>query len=431
MNTETAHTYTVKELITEVQASLKNQYPDEIWIEGMVQGYSVASSGHTYFNLIEKTEEPGAIPDYLLSVAFFKFAREKFPPEMEMENGLEVRIRGKAGLYSKRGNFQIVMSAIDAKYTTSKLAENKELLKAKLQKEGLLDLNKAQPLSILPLNIALITSKESAAHKDFEDELAKSGFSWKVKLIHTSVQGETASAEIRAALKEVSKIKVDVVALVRGGGSAIDLSAFDDELLARDIAKLKIPVFCGIGHEIDHCIVDLLVHTSAKTPTACARKLIDLVAATHNETLTCFNDILSSAKQVLATKKADLNQFIYRIAQAPTQKLQQANIFLSSARTSLALNATQVLKTHKRDLVELQTGIVAQSRKFLTDKKSKLDFIESQIKLLDPQKFLSKGWSITHTENGELVKDPKDIAADTVIVTQVSKGKIKSKTMKS
>lgn len=425
------HTYTVKELITEVQSSLKTQYPAGIWIEGMIQGYSEAPSGHTYFNLIEKTERPGDIPDYSISVAFFKLAKRNMPSDMQIENGMEVRIQGKAGLYPKRGNFQIIMSSIDAHYTISKLAENKEKLLANLRKEGLLELNRSQSLSILPLNIALITSKGSAAHEDFMDELRKSRFSWQITLIHTSVQGETAPAEIRAAFQAAAQLKIDAVALVRGGGSAIDLAAFDNDALARDIANFQMPVFCGIGHEINQSIVDLVVHTSSKTPTACARELIDIIENTQSKARALFQDVLTHATHFLRTEKSKLTDLTYRIAQAPTQRLQDAMKLLSSARTTLDISATQILKDSKRELAELQESLIVNSQKLLKDKKGQLDFIKNQISLLDPKKFLEKGWSITRTESGELVKNPEDIAPNTVIITQVSKGEIKSQTLEN
>ena len=422
-------TYSVKELLAELNQSLKIQYPDEIWVKGMIQGYSVASSGHTYFNLVEKTEEPGAIPNHLISVALFSRVKNKLALEIELENGLEIRILGKASIYEKQSKFQIMMSNIDENYTTSKLKQNKKMLLENLSQEGLLELNKNQPLNTLPLKIALITSKGSAAYKDFEDELLKSGFGWEVYLIHTSVQGENAPAEICAALQTSSQLEVDVVALIRGGGSSIDLAAFDNELVARTIANMRTPVFCGIGHELDFSIADAVAHTTTKTPTACARTLIDIVKNVEQDGLDLFQNILLSAQQLLQNQNTELTQFAYRVALAPKEKLSEAKSLLDSSKTRLQFLAEQILSNSNETIKSSQAELIEEVREFLQLKKNKIKYLDNQIQTLDPKRFLEKGWSITCTEDGKLIKDTKHAPAGTLLITQLSDGRVKSEVL--
>ena len=146
-----------------------------------------------------------------------------------------------------------------------------------LAADGLLDRNARLTLAPVPLRVGLITSHGSAAYHDFVQELETSGYAWQVGVVDVRVQGAAASRRIVWALHELARLQVDVVVLVRGGGSRADLCPFDTEQVAREIAAMSVPVLTGVGHEVDRSVADEVAHTACKTPTACAQILVDQV----------------------------------------------------------------------------------------------------------------------------------------------------------
>ena len=147
-------------------------------------------------------------------------------------------------------------------------------LLAKLAEEDLLRANADRPMPLVPLRVGLATSDGSAAEADFLDELRRSGFAFRVLRADTRVQGSDAPRSIASAIRMLATHRLDVLALVRGGGARTDLAAFDDEAVARAIAACPVPVVTGIGHEVDTSVADEVAHTAAKTPTACAQLLV-------------------------------------------------------------------------------------------------------------------------------------------------------------
>ena len=441
-------TYTVQEVVSKISSALTELFPNEIWVEGTIRGYSVARSGHTYFDLCQGVENPSDTPKFIIPVALFKNSRDRMAGQIKMEAGLEVRIRGRTAIYGPTGKVQIIMSDIDEHYTISKLAYNRELLLANLRTENLLDLNKQLPVKRLPLKVALVTSKGSAAHKDFEAELKKSGYSWELSLIHTSVQGETAPDEICAALKTAATLGADVVALIRGGGSQLDLTAFDSEVVARTVAKMPLPVFCGIGHETDSSIVDVVVHTSTKTPTACARTLVDLVTTAANELDDMCENIFEKTKQILKDRHNALRHYSSKLAHAPTELLTTSREELASIQVGLKIHTRQILSNALSYIKDQNENINNSIKEVLSDALGTLNnhneninnavekkisdawasigSLKKQIGILDPQNFLKRGWSITKTEDGKPVKDAKKVPAGTQLLTKVAKGEIRS-----
>ena len=169
------------------------------------------------------------------------------------------------------------MDQIDPSFTLGQLAVERERLLKQLFDEGLLEKNGLLQVPYVPLRVGLVTSIGSAAHADFITEISNSGFGFTVLEYDSRVQGENAAAEIVLGLEVLSSHNPDVIVLIRGGGSTADLSIFDSEIVARTIAELNLPVFTGIGHEIDRSVADEVAHSSFKTPTSCANALVNYV----------------------------------------------------------------------------------------------------------------------------------------------------------
>jgi exodeoxyribonuclease VII large subunit len=172
---------------------------------------------------------------------------------------------------------------VDPNFRESHINRNRRVILEKLKKDGLLDKNRAIVLAAAPLRIGLITSANSAAFADFTTTLGASQFSFKVSLVATSMQGQGTAGEVVAALKTLIRSRVDVICLVRGGGSPVDLAWFDHEAIGRTIGNSPVPVWVGIGHEIDVTVPDLVAHTRFNTPTAVAEALVERIRTLDND----------------------------------------------------------------------------------------------------------------------------------------------------
>ena len=288
-------TWTVAEVGTAVAGGLRATFPDEIWLRGEIRSLRAPNrSGHRYFDLVEPGAAPGEQPSAKVSVALFRGAKERVnavladaPGQTRIADGVEVRIRGRVDWWVAGGQLRLVMSAIDPVFTLGRLDEQRRLLLEVLVAEGLLRRNATLVVPTLSLRIGLVTSAGSAAHADFVHELTASGYAFEVVLADARVQGVDAPSSVVAAIARVASMGVDVIAVVRGGGATTDLAAFDHEDIARAIALAPVPVFTGIGHEIDRNVAGEVAHTDFKTPTATAAALVARIAEVEQSLGAC------------------------------------------------------------------------------------------------------------------------------------------------
>ena len=269
-------------------------------MRGEVQRITTSRTGHTYFELVEKDSRRERVAARI-DVALFKGnaptinTRLREVPGVTLAPDIELRIRGRIDYYPTGGRLQLVMTDIDPIFTVGGMAANRERVLRALAAEDLLQRNGGLPLSPVPLRVGLITSKGSAAYYDFVHELERSGFDWRVVLADVRVQGGGAPRRVTWALRAFASVDVDVVVVVRGGGARSDLAAFDSEPVARAIALMPMPVFTGIGHEIDRAVADEVAHSCFNTPTACAQALVEQVCTYLDRMTVLSNDVVTSA----------------------------------------------------------------------------------------------------------------------------------------
>ncbi|HEX6310304.1 MAG TPA: exodeoxyribonuclease VII large subunit, partial [Acidimicrobiia bacterium] len=276
-------TFTVTEINTVIRDALRAAIPREVWVQGEVQGLKTSGLGHSYFQLVEKVGRGERVLSRL-DVALFRGERPAVNAALrdaglKLADDIGVRIRGRVDFYPPNGRLQLVMTGIDPVFTVGGMAANRERLLKALAAEGLLRANAALPMPAVPLRVGLVTSHDSAAYHDFVHELEVSRYAWQVCLADVRVQGSGAPKRLVWALRALARQRVDVVVIVRGGGSRSDLAPFDAEAVARTIAEMPVPVLTGIGHEVDRSVADEVAHTACKTPTACAQELVEQVGA--------------------------------------------------------------------------------------------------------------------------------------------------------
>jgi len=232
----------------------------------------------------------------------------------KIENGLEILVFGSISTYQKRGLYQLIISAVFPVGEGAFYLKNKQL-KEKLSKEGLFDEKHKKEIPAVPKTIGLITSKTSAACEDVF-QIFKTRFpNITIKLIDTLTQGDNASQELITAIRKLNHIKsIDVILLVRGGGSTEDLMCFNDEKLARTIFASKIPIITGIGHETDYTIADHVADKRAATPSVAAKLAILDKKDIIEEINTVRNELRKSYDNFITSKLKDKKLKRYKIA---------------------------------------------------------------------------------------------------------------------
>ncbi|MCX6549958.1 MAG: exodeoxyribonuclease VII large subunit [Acidobacteria bacterium] len=260
--------YTVTEITADVRLLLETTWSD-VWVEGEISNCRLWNTGHIYFSL----KDPGA----QLRAVMFKGAARSL--KFKLEDGLAVVARGRLNVYEPKGEYQIVCDDIEPKGLGARQLALDQL-KKRLQAEGLLDPARKRPLPALPRRIGIVTSIDGAALRDMLKVLGRRYPNAHLVIAPTRVQGDTAAADIARALGQIGRVEgVDVVIVGRGGGSIEDLWAFNEEAVARAIARCPVPVISAVGHEVDVTLADLVADLRAPTPSAAA----EIVVAAKNE----------------------------------------------------------------------------------------------------------------------------------------------------
>ncbi len=409
-DTDALDTLTVSELSTRIGAVIRKGFGGPLWVEGEIHSLSRPASGHVYFDLVEPSatgrRQAASVPVVLWESDKHGVNQtlKQSGAGLRMTDGLAVRIRGTVSFYNAQSRVQLQMTAIDPAYTLGRMAAERDRLLQALAAEGLLDANARRPLPAVPLRVGLVTSDGSAACEDFLHELEASGLGWQVSIVHARVQGNLAAATVASALRVAAGSGVDVVALVRGGGSRSDLATFDNELVARAIAHLPVPVLTGIGHEIDVSVADAVAHTRYKTPTACAAGLVDHVRR-------------------WCARRDDVWDGVVRRS---TTLLDRHEHRLDAATDAVARAGQASVRRADQDLDRAARRLGAAAPRSVRDAERHLDALAARVAALDPARALARGWSLTRTADGRLVRSSADVAAGDRLVTRVAAGEIRS-----
>jgi exodeoxyribonuclease VII large subunit len=394
-----------------VTDTLREVFGDTVWVEGEIAQLNRSPAGHVYITLVDPDtgDAHGARPQ--LSVTLFRPQQKTVERrlreaggQVELGEGVRVRIGGTLGTYAARSTFQLRMTDLDPTFTLGVLGRERARVLAALEQDGLMDRNAGVPLATLPLRIALVTSVDSAAHGDALHELRHSGVPFTVLQFDARTQGVQAVDSLLRALRSAAGSEVDVVLLVRGGGAATDLAAFDDERVARAVATMPLPVVVGIGHEVDRSVTDEVAHRAEKTPTAAAaylaRRAGDAVARLDELT----DGVTAMARRRLERASARLDLGAQRIA----------------ARTERTLvHASTRVDEHRRRTVR------AVERR-LERAELRLDVLGARARLHDPGAALARGWSITRTDDGTVVVDATALVPGQGITTTLARGTVHS-----
>ncbi len=420
-------TYGVRELTDAVNQVLRRGFRDGVWVRGEINGVQ-RRGGHVYFTLTERTDEGRAS----LSVALFAntwyamrgmLARHR----LRLADGLAVRIHGQLDVYAPTGRLSLVMDGIDVRFTLGQLAADRDALLSRLAEAGLLRRNADLRLTAVPLRIGLVASYASAAWHDVLHELEASGFGFRVTHVDVRVQGADAVASVAGAIRALGTQPIDVVLVVRGGGSRADLAAFDDERIALAIAGSPVPVLTGLGHEIDRSVADEVAHTSYKTPTAAAAALVERVRAFVEALERARTGIERVAVARLATADAGVRGLGHRIAARTSAAVDLAGQRVGHDGVRLGREAERRLAVAEATVGRDAGQLIRRAPVVLAGAGRTVDAIAAQVRANDPALVLARGWSITRRADGAVVRSAADVGAGDELRTTVADGTVRSR----
>ncbi len=429
----------VRDLVAAVRSHVEREYADA-WVEGEISNFRAPDSGHLYFTLKDGNAQ--------IRVVMFRSSARllRFRPA----DGLQVVVRGRVTVYEDRGELQISAEYIEPKGAGS-LQLAFEQLKGKLEAEGLFAAERKKAIPTLPSRIGVVTSAQAAALRDILNVLLRRHHSVNVLIYPAQVQGEAAAHEVAAGVRFFNQhAKVDVIVVARGGGSAEDLAAFNDEALARTVAASAIPVISAVGHETDFTILDFVADLRAPTPSAAAELVIrsqqeveEYAAALHERLSRAMRYRLLMGRQALSElaqhgafarimevirqRQQRLDDLTHRVELAQRQLLEQMRRrweMISAAVRHYDLRL--VLSGVRKELESGTSALVSVMRNVLLQHRVRSERLQTALESLSPLAILERGYALVFDSEGKLLKDVRALQVGDAISARLAHGQIQA-----
>ena len=396
----------LSELTNKIQSVIRQNFTDAIWVRAEISELR-ENGGHCYLELIEKDSETDNILAKTRATCWANVYR-MLKPYFESNTGERLRAALNVlvavtvesnGVYG----FSLNIRDIDPTYTIGELAARRMQIIQKLREEGIDDMNKQLPFPTLPQRIAIISSETAAGYGDFCNQLNSdtSHFAFYPRLFPAIMQGNMAETSIIGALEKIYKhVELfDVVVIIRGGGATTDLSCFDSYNLAINCAQFPLPIIAGIGHQRDVSILDMVAHTSVKTPTAAAEYLISALEKAEEEIDELASELCNITSNIIQKEHKSLELYMLKIKQASrTGFLKEQN------RLS---NYLFQLKSMYRNRIHRETN--------------KLALIATRIETQSPKYLYERGYTIT-TVHGKRITSALQVKPGDKVTTHLADG---------
>ena len=431
----------VGELNKSVKYLLEQNF-NRVSVIGEISNLSKPSSGHIYFTL---KDEDGSI-----RCAMFK--NQKIKLNFSPENGDKCILKGQVSIYAPRGDYQLIVKTIEP-VGSGNLMHKFELLKNKLEQEGLFSSSKKKDIPTSPKHICIVTSHSTAAFQDIVSTVKRRAPNTQVSLSDAMVQGDNAPVSIINALERIIKYnesnsdnKIDVVILTRGGGSIEDLWCFNNEELAREIFTFPIPVISGVGHEIDFTICDFVSDIRVPTPTASAELVTEFNFQIQDRLNICKTDIFKMAinLQNRLNQRINLNKSKLKnpltLIREKSQNLDNFDLRIQKQLISIfSIKKNQIDKIKsninfnnplsKLNLISnkielLLNNLDRSCRERILSKKKYLNEQLNNISILNPLSILDRGYSIVLNNKGQAIKSSDQVSKGEVLKARLSSGSI-------
>jgi exodeoxyribonuclease VII large subunit len=430
--------YTVSRLNRTVKHVLETGFPSVVWVEGEISNLSQPASGHSYFSLKDDQSQ--------VRCAFFRAQQRGLT--VVLQDGLHVIVKARVGLYEGRGEFQLIIEYLE-EAGEGVLQRALEALKRRLHQEGLFDVRHKRRLPRLPRRIGLLTSSSGAVVHDIITTLRRRFPAIPVLLYPVPVQGEGAAERIAAAITAANTRKeCDALILARGGGSLEDLWAFNEEVVARAIFECQIPLVCGVGHETDVTIADLVADVRAPTPTAAA----ELLSPSAEEWLGyfCYHEtrLVRLVHDRMRSHQQQLDWLTGRLVH-PKQRILRLFDYVFNLERRLRLLTRTALHARSATLAALASRIHQRSPRSqiqnlslrcqhlgeritvtmqhdLAQRRQRLQALAQGLRSLSPLATLERGYAIVQRrDTGAVICDAGDVTPGERVDARLARGQLR------
>ena len=403
---------TLSELQRHIKQALESALPLPVWVAAEVSELKVNYSGHCYMELVEKSEPTKggtAIPRAQARAVIWRSQYAMLASYFEAETGSRLaagmKILAKVMVsYHELYGLSLQIIDLDASYTLGEVERQKQMTIAQLQRDGVWDMNREVELPLLTQRIAVVSNSAAAGYRDFCNELREGGYAFRLTLFDAVVQGQAAEESICRALADVAQRQeeFDAVVLIRGGGSASDLSCFNSYRLCSYVAQFPLPVITGIGHDKDTSVADMVAHTPLKTPTAVAAWLT----------------------KRMAQQDGWLEEAAMRLVEAATRATQREQLRLERISGEvIRLGGTYCERAQSR-LAMLREQLSAEVARFIDRRQMFLATAEGVVEGRKPDNILRMGFAIVRCD-GRAVSSAEALAGREVEI-ELAKGKVKA-----
>jgi exodeoxyribonuclease VII large subunit len=423
---------------------LETTFP-HVWVEGEICDLRTPSSGHVYFTIKDASAQ--------LAVVLFRGVAGKVG--FKLKDGLQVIASGDISVYEKSGQYQLVARQLLPKGLGA-LQLAFEELKQRLAKEGLFDPARKKPIPTLPQRIGLVTSPTGAAIRDFLNIIGRRFPNVHIVISPVRVQGEGAAQEIADAVDQFNalhasgKLPLDVLIVTRGGGSLEDLWAFNEEIVARALARSQIPTISAVGHEIDFTISDFVADLRAPTPSAAAELVVKakeeflrhlaqsqsrlqkdlrlrLIEARQRLSDSASSYVFRRPAEIIRQYQQQVDHFGHRVRRATGTTLEAGRARLETVGEKFKLLSPKAnVSRARRQLVSDQQRFHSAWSKTWQETQHRLAQAGAKLELLSPNSTLQRGYSITRTTDGRIVKSVKSVRKGDKLTTIVLDGEFGS-----
>ncbi len=435
---EQADALSIADLYDEVQGALERAFPRRraLWVRGEIQHVSEqrAGRGHCYMDLVD----PDSARERQAPVLRVKCWQSTWGPlratlareGVVLQPGMVVLLRGTLDFYRPKAEIGFVLSELDVTALLGRLAAKRAALLRALEEEGLLSRNQALPVPAVPLRVGLVASPDTEGYRDFVGQLTASGLGFSVLVARATVQGAGAPAAISAAIRKFSALgpgAVDLVVLVRGGGSKADLAAFDAEPVARAVATSSVPVWTGIGHTGDESVADLVASRACVTPTECGRELVQRVREWWEASV-------AAPASLVARRAVDTLSISQREHDATRTRLCAMGRHLIDREAEHLVRSGSVIgRCAPRTLDDVWASVVVRGTRIAPLAQARIehaaDLLLSSRRLVsayDVDRQLQRGYTLTLDEEGRVVRHARAVVAGQRLVTRFADGRVRS-----
>ncbi len=435
---EHADALTITDLYDEVQGAIERAFPRRrtLWVRGEIQHVSDqrAGQGHCYIDLVD----PESTRDRQAPVLKVKCWQSTWGPlratladeGIELQPGMVVVLRGTLDFYRPKAQIGFVLQELDVTALLGRLAAARAALLRALEAEGLLTRNRALSVPEVPLRIGLVASPGTEGYRDFVGQLAASGFAFSMHVVPVTVQGAAAPSAISAALRQLSALGpagLDLIVVVRGGGSKADLAAFDAELVARAVCGSPVPVWTGIGHTGDESVADVVANRACITPTECGRELAQRVQ-TWWETSICAPAALVArhSTETLARSRREHDAARARLCAMARHLLDRQREHITRCAATIGRSAPRLVDDAWSSVVRRGARVAPLAQARVEHSEDRLVAWRRLLAAYDVERQLERGYTLTLDEHGRVVRHAYEVGPGRRLMTRFADGYVGS-----